>query len=185
MDRLAEIEQIQRRSFSAIHTPLDWGLRLSYNTVAMDVFEILKDQLYQSGAPLGDGDWATIRGRKIDVVVDLYGALEADLPTTPNSIIYLYWPILDIAALPDMQVMDILTDTVVRLIRTGHRILVHCHMGKSRSGLFNAIVLTKLQHISGHEALGIVRQGRPGAVGNQTFAGYLEQLPAPPADPTR
>jgi protein-tyrosine phosphatase len=146
----------------------------------MEFFEILKDQLYQSSAPLGDGDWEIVRGRNVDVVVDLYGALEPGLPMTPNSIIYLYWPILDVAALPDMQVMDILTDAVVRLIRAGHRVLTHCHMGKSRSGLFNAIVVTKLRHVSGHEALGIIRQGRPGAVGNQTFAGYLEQLPPPP-----
>ncbi len=146
----------------------------------MEVFEILSNQLYQSGVPESAADWQPIHDRKIDVVVDLYGALlDAGVPTAANSILYLFWPILDAAALPDMTIMDALTDLAVRLIREGHRVLVHCHRGKSRSGLFNALVLMKLRNVDGRTAVEMVRQQRPGALGNQVFAAYLEGLPAP------
>jgi len=143
----------------------------------MEIFEILKDQLYQSGAPEGSADWQPILDRKIDVVVDLYGTLDPAIPTEPNSILYVFWPIEDAAVLPDTNVLDILTDAALRLIRLGHKVLVHCHRGKSRSGLFNAIVVMKMLHIDGSAAIDIVRRGRPGALGNQTFVEYLERLP--------
>lgn len=145
----------------------------------MDVFEILKDQLYQSGAPEEEADWQPVHDRKIDVVVDLFGTLDPDVPTEPNSILYIFWPIEDHAELPDLRMLDVLTDMIVREIRDGHKALVHCHKGKSRSGLFNAIVVMKLQHIDGKTAIDIVRRGRPEALGNQSFAAYLESLPAP------
>ncbi|HET9001217.1 MAG TPA: dual specificity protein phosphatase [bacterium] len=148
----------------------------------MEIFEILENQLYQSGAPEEAADWRPILERSIDVVVDLYGTLDPGVPTIPNSILYIFWPIEDIARLPDMKIMDALTDLAVRSIRDGHRVLVHCHKGKSRSGLFNALVAMKILHIDGKAAVDLIRQRRPGALGNQVFAGYLEQLPAPPPD---
>ncbi len=149
----------------------------------MEIFEILDNQLYQSGAPEEAVDWQPILERKIDVVVDLYGTLDPGVPTTPNSILYIFWPIEDIARLPDMRIMDALTDLAVRSMQDGHRVLVHCHKGKSRSGLFNALVAMKVLHIDGNAAVDLIRQRRPGALGNQVFAGYLEQLPAPDAPP--
>ena len=145
----------------------------------MEIFEILPNQLYQSGVPEDEADWQPIHERHIDVVVDLYGTLDPGVPTTPNSILYAFWPIEDVPQLPDMTIMDALTDLAVRLIRTGHRVLVHCHKGKSRSGLFNALVAMKILHIDGKAAVELVRQARPGALGNQVFAEYLEQLPVP------
>ncbi len=149
----------------------------------MEIFEILKDQLYQSGAPEEVADWEPIHAQRIDVVVDLYGTLDPGVPTDPNSILYLFWPIADTAALPDTAILEVLT-TAVRLIGHGHRVLVHCHRGKSRSGLFNAVVVMKLSGVDGRTAIEIVRRGRPGALGNQTFVEYLEVLPAPKR-PTR
>ncbi len=150
----------------------------------MEIFGILEGQLYQSGAPEGVADWEPIHAQRIDVVVDLYGTLDPGVPTDPNSILYLFWPIADTAALPDTTILEVLTDTAVRLIGHGHRVLVHCHRGKSRSGLFNAIVVMKLTGVDGRTAIEIVRRGRPGALGNQTFVDYLEGLPAPKR-PTR
>ena len=112
-------------------------------------------------------------------MVDLYGTLDPGVPTAPNSILYIFWPIEDTAALPDTATLDVLTDAAVGLIEHGHRVLVHCHVGKSRSGLFNAIVVMKLTGVDGRTAIEIVRRGRPGALGNQTFVEYLEELPAP------
>lgn len=145
----------------------------------MEVFEILKEQLYQSGAPQDAADWQPVHDLGIDVVVDLYGTMDTNLPTAPNSILYIFWPIADIPELPDLQTLDVLVDAVVRLIRLGHKVLVHCHMGKSRSGLFNAAVAMKTLGISGAEAVDLVRRRRAGALGNQVFTAYLQSLPAP------
>jgi protein-tyrosine phosphatase len=147
----------------------------------MEIFDILENQLYQSGAPEDAADWQPIHERGIDVIVDLYGTLDLGVPTTPNSILYIFWPIEDIAKLPDMTIMDAFVDLAVRYMRDGHRVLVHCHKGKSRSGLFNALVAMKVLHIDGAAAVDFVRQRRTGALGNQVFAGYLEQLPTPPS----
>ena len=54
----------------------------------MEVFEILKDRLYQSGAPADAAEWSPILVRKIDVVVDLFGTLDPGVPTRPDSILY-------------------------------------------------------------------------------------------------
>lgn len=146
----------------------------------MEIFEILTDQLYQSGAPQSDDDWAPILERNIDVVVDLYGGLlDPGVPTIPNTIVYVFWPIIDGPLLPDLSALEALTDAACRLVRGGHRVLVHCHQGKSRSGLFNAMVLMKLRGIDGRTAIAMVRQARPGALGNEAFTAYLEGLPAP------
>jgi protein-tyrosine phosphatase len=148
----------------------------------MEIFEILKNQLYQSGAPEAEADWAPVHALKIDVVVDLFGTLDPDVPTAPNSILYVFWPIEDHPELPDLRILDVLTDTVVREITDGHKVLVHCHKGKSRSGMFNAIVVMKILRVDGKAAVEIVRRGRPEALGNQSFATYVESLPTPAAD---
>lgn len=145
----------------------------------MEIFEILDGRLYQSGAPQEAAEWEPIHARGIDVVVDLFGTLDPGVPTAFNSILYIFWPIEDAAALPALGVMHTVVDAVVRLIRLGHKVLVHCHMGKSRSGLINAQVAMQLLGLSGTEAVALVRRRRPGALGNAVFAAYLESLPAP------
>jgi len=145
----------------------------------VEVYEILNGRLYQSGAPEAAAEWDPIRARGIDVVIDLYGTLDPGVPTMPNSILYIFWPIADVPELPDMNVMNILVDTAVRLIGRGHKVLVHCHRGKSRSGLFNALVARQILGITGAEAVDLVQRRRPQALGNATFAAYLEALPAP------
>jgi protein-tyrosine phosphatase len=149
----------------------------------LEVFEILKDRLYQSGAPADAMEWSPILARKTDVVVDLFGTLDPGVPTQPDSILYIFWPIEDRPHLPDVQVMNILVDTVVRLIRAGHRVLVHCHKGRSRSGMINALVVRQLE-ISGAEAVDLVRRQRPESLRNQVFATYVQGLPAPTSAPT-
>lgn len=145
----------------------------------MEIFEILEGQLYQSGAPKDEAEWGSIRARGIDVVVDLFGTLDPGVPTEPNSILYIFWPIEDIDVLPALGILNTLVDAVVRLIQLGHKVLVHCHMGKSRSGLLNALVVMKIRGISGRDAVEFIRGRRLGALGNAVFTAYLDSLPAP------
>jgi Dual specificity phosphatase, catalytic domain len=146
----------------------------------VDLYEIVPGRLYQSGAVEGV-DWQPIHLQKIDIVIDLFGTLDPDVPTAANSILYVFWPIEDHAELPDLRMLDVLTDMAAREIVEGHKVLTHCHKGKSRSGMFNAIVAMKLLGIDGRDAIQLVRQGRPGALGNASFVAYLESLPAPNA----
>jgi protein-tyrosine phosphatase len=145
----------------------------------MEIFEILKDQLYQSGAPEGAAVGSPSTSGTSTSSSTSTARLDPEVPTTPNSILYIYWPILDSAELPDLSILDALTDIVVRLIRDGHRVLVHCHRGKSRSGLFNALVAMKILQIDGETAVELIRERRPGALGNQIFVEHLQRLPAP------
>ena len=147
----------------------------------MEIFEILEGRLYQSGAPREAAEWDSIRARGIDVVVDLFGTLDPGVPVVPNSILYIFWPIEDIDALPSLGILNTIVDAVVRLILLGHKALVHCHQGKSRSGLVNALVAMQLLGMSGRDAVALVRRRRPGALGNAVFVQYLESLPAPAA----
>ncbi|HKX18412.1 MAG TPA: hypothetical protein VJT33_10425 [bacterium] len=75
--------------------------------------------------------------------------------------------------------MQTIVDALVRLILLGHKVLVHRHMGKSRSGLVDALVAMKILGINGREAVELVRRRRPGALGNAVFVQYLESLPRP------
>lgn len=147
----------------------------------MEIYEILPNRLYQSGAPLEAAEWGSIHAREIDVVVDLFGTLDPGVPTAPNSILYIFWPIEDVDALPALGILNVVVDAVAALIQLGHKVLVHCHMGKSRSGLVNALVAMKILGISGSEAVDLIRARRPGALGNAVFTAYLKSLPAPPA----
>ena len=145
----------------------------------MEIFEILDARLYQSGAPEEAAEWDPVHARGIDVVVDLFGTLDPGVPATPNSILYIYWPIEDADYLPALGILTTLVDAVVRLVQLGHKVLVHCHRGKIRSGLLNALVVMQMLGISGRDAVDFVRRRRPGALGNPVFTEYLQSLPAP------
>ncbi len=113
----------------------------------MEIFEILDGRLYQSGAPQEAAEWDSIHARGIDVVLDLFGTLDPGIPTVPNSILYIFWPIEDIDVLPSLGILHTIVDAVVRLILLGHKVLVHCPMGKSRSGLVDALVAMNLESL--------------------------------------
>lgn len=145
----------------------------------VEIFEILENRLYQSGAPQEAAEWGSIHALGIDVVVDLFGTLDPGVPTEPNTVLYIFWPIEDVDEMPALGILHTLVDTVVRLIQLGHKVLVHCHRGKSRSGLVNALVAMTILGISGKDAVALVRRRRPGALGNAVFTAYLESQAAP------
>lgn len=118
----------------------------------MEIYEILDGRLYQSGAPQEAAEWDPIHARGIDVVIDLFGALDRGMPTMPNSILYIFWPIEDVDVLPALGILSTIVD---------------------------ALVAMKILGIGGREALDLVRRQRPGALGNAAFVQHLESLPAP------
>ena len=120
--------------------------------------------------------WAPLDERGIDVVIDLEGDVDHCIPTVPNHVLYVYFPIYD-EGLPDLAKLDAVADMGAGLIRSGHRVLSHCGMGFNRSALVAGLILLR-QGMSGPDAVRRLRGRRPGALFNSVFADHLESLPA-------
>ena len=127
-------------------------------------------------------DWKYVEEHGITVVIDLEGDIDRDIPTMPNHILYVYFPIYD-EDLPDMAKLHGVARMAASLVAAGHKVLSHCGMGFNRSALLAGLILRYLG-MSGPEVVEHLRQRRPGALFNEVFAAYLvslEQLP--PAHP--
>jgi protein-tyrosine phosphatase len=59
----------------------------------------------------------------------------------------------------------------------GARVLTTCMAGLNRSGLVNALMLTRLTGMSGRRAIELVQERRPGALNNLFFKAALRQIP--------
>jgi protein-tyrosine phosphatase len=122
--------------------------------------------------------WEAVERHKITVVIDLEGDLDHGVPTIPNHILYVYFPIYD-EDLPDMAKLIAVARLGSSLVRSGHRVLSHCGMGFNRSALVAGLILMDLG-MSGREVVSHLRLKRPGALFNEVFARYLEELDSLP-----
>ena len=126
-------------------------------------------------------DWDTVAGHNIDVVIDLEGGLDECVPTRPGSCLYVYFPIFD-EDLPDPARLDAVAMMGAHLVKSGHRVLSHCGMGFNRSALLAGLILMYLG-MEGPEVVAHLRKKRPGALFNQVFADYLQNLRELPPGP--
>ena len=121
-------------------------------------------------------DWQLLESHGITVVIDLEGGLDDGVPSMPNHVLYLYYPIFD-EDLPDLDKLKAVARLGSSLIQAGHKVLSHCGMGFNRSALVAGLILVNLG-LSGEEAFQALRSKRPGALFNEVFASYLRALPA-------
>lgn len=121
-------------------------------------------------------DWQLLESHGITVVIDLEGGLDDGVPSMPNHVLYLYYPIFD-EDLPDLDKLKAVARLGSSLIQAGHKVLSHCGMGFNRSALVAGLILVHLG-LSGEEAFQLLRSKRPGALFNEVFASYLRGLPA-------
>ena len=119
-------------------------------------------------------DWTPLAERGIDTVIDLDGGLDHCIPTVPNQVLYIYFPIYD-EDLPNIEKLNAVADLAARLIQSGHRVLSHCGMGFNRSALIAGLTLCRLG-ATGEEAVRRLRACRPGALFNETFAAHLHTI---------
>lgn len=127
-------------------------------------------------------DWKYVEEHGITVVIDLEGEIDLGIPTMPNHILYVYFPIYD-EELPDLPKLHAVARMAASLVVAGHKVLSHCGMGFNRSALLAGLILRYLG-MSGPEVVDHLRQKRPGALFNQIFAAYLASLEElPPAHP--
>ena len=119
-------------------------------------------------------DWHTLAAVNIDTVIDLEGGLDHCIPTVPGQCLYIYFPILD-ETLPPIAKLQGIAKLGASLVRDGHVVLSHCGMGFNRSALVAGLILHELG-MPGAETVARLRDRRPGALFNPTFASYLESL---------
>ena len=122
-------------------------------------------------------DWGPLEQRGIDTIIDLEGGLDHCIPTVPNHVLYVYFPIFD-EQLPNLAKLNAVADLGAELIRSGHCVLSHCGMGYNRSALVAGLILCRLG-MSGPQAVQRLRDCRPGALFNEVFAAHLESLELP------
>lgn len=119
-------------------------------------------------------DWSCIDEHGISVVVDLETRLDSGIPSSDGRRLYLYYPFED-DDVPDATFINALGAFLAELHRGGHRVLLHCSMGLNRSPLVAGVVLHKLGW-NGCDAVERLRERRPGALFNEQYSSYLEQL---------
>ena len=119
-------------------------------------------------------EWAPLQSYKIDTVIDLEGGLDHCIPTMPGECLYVYFPILD-EQMPPLAKLQGIARLGASLVRDGHVVLSHCGMGFNRSALVAGLILHELG-MPGREVVARLRDRRPGALFNETFAAYLESL---------
>jgi protein-tyrosine phosphatase len=121
-------------------------------------------------------DWQYVEEHGITVVIDLEGEIDPGIPTIPNHILYVYFPIYD-EDLPDLTKMHAVARMAASLVAAGHKVLSHCGMGFNRSALLAGLILVYMG-AEGKDAVQLLKGRRPGALFNQVFADYLQSLPA-------
>lgn len=124
-------------------------------------------------------DWRYLAEQDITVVIDLEGEIDHGIPTVPNHVLYLYFPIYD-EDLPDLPKLHSVARLGASLVASGHKVLSHCGMGFNRSALVAGLILMHLGK-PGPEVVSLLRSRRPGALFNERFAEYL--LNHPGVDP--
>lgn len=116
-------------------------------------------------------DWESVAKHDITVVIDLEGDLDHCIPTLPNHVLYIYYPIYD-EDLPDLPKLLAVARLGADMVKAGHKVLSHCGMGFNRSALVAGLILHHLG-MPGPETVAHLRKRRPGALFNEVFANHL------------
>jgi hypothetical protein len=139
---------------------------------AMELFQI--DDAGQLFISPAISDWQVIAAHQVDTIIDLEGGLDMGVPTVPNQYLYIYFPIFD-EDLPNLAKLTAIASLGAKLVNDGHRVLSHCGMGYNRSALVAGLILHQLG-MPGPEVVARLRERRPGALFNDTFAAYVDSL---------
>ena len=109
-------------------------------------------------------------------MIDLEGGLDHCVPTVPNEVLYIYFPIDDDnEKLPNMVKLRAIARLAATLIAEGHRVLSHCGLGFNRSAFVAGLIMIEMG-MPGPDVVARLRERRPGALFNDGFAACLEAM---------
>lgn len=141
----------------------------------LKVHTIIPGKLYQRGEFIQFPMHVKLRELKrlgVSIVVNLCPTpdilLKDEIPH------YYHLPIPD-SLVKNADVLLSTVNEVAQLIRQGQGAIVHCHAGRNRSGLFNALVCMELLGMSGEDAVEHIRKHRPNALANENFVKFLAE----------
>lgn len=90
--------------------------------------------------------------------------------------IYLKMPLIDgdITEV-DVEAVEHLVDLAVHYVNAGRKVLVHCNAGLNRSGLVCAMILCKINKMTGKQAIETLRIARsPYVLCNDSFSQWIQ-----------
>jgi len=150
-----------------------WNLlrRLLSPSIPFSVNEVYPN-LFMSSKISKAEDVAKIHDLQIDVVIDLEGGFDVDMPFLDA---YLYWPILDVPVLPDEAGLECVGSFGWGWLICERKVLVHCRQGLNRSALVCGKIMSRF-HVKGPDILESIREKVPGALFNPVFEKYLKGL---------
>lgn len=119
-------------------------------------------------------NWKVLAQHNVDTVIDLDGRLDHRIPTAPDHLLYVFFPMQD-QELPNLTKLRAVATLGASLVKESHCVLSHCGMGFNRSALLAGLILNQLG-MPGGQAVERLRERRPGALFNDRFASYLRSL---------
>jgi protein-tyrosine phosphatase len=135
---------------------------------ALEVFP----NLFQGSQISSQEDVKKVRDLKIQTIIDLEGGFDPPMGFLES---YLYWPILDLAILPDLNSLFSVAAFGGHCLNIKKRVLVHCRQGLNRSGLVCGQIMN-LRGLKGPEILKAINEKIPGALWNPIFREYIRGL---------
>jgi hypothetical protein len=142
----------------------------------MKIYEILPGQLYQSRTTFGLpwlSTYDAVDELGITVIANLWSPKDPFMEAHVKT--YLDWPMSD-GKYPEFDIYVRHAQDLAWLIEKGNIVLTHCHAGRNRSGLLNAITVMILTGMTGKQAHALIVAKRPGALANQYFCELLDEL---------
>lgn len=128
--------------------------------------------LYQGSKISTQEDTEKLRDLKINTVIDLEGGFDPPMAFLDS---YLFWPILDLPFLPNLQGLLMVSSFGKWGLDYDRKVLVHCRCGLNRSGLVCGRIMA-LRGCRGAEILRKINEKVPGALWNPVFREYVRGL---------
>jgi protein-tyrosine phosphatase len=145
--------------------------------MSMKIYEIIPGKLYQSKKTHDEPDkLASIKALGINVIVNLWHSSDEDLVDEVDK--YFNFPMKDGKEV-DLEYCETVASIIVKRIKKGYVVLVHCYGGRNRSGLINAFVIRQLRNLTGKEARKFIISKRPNSLVNKQFSKVLDSLDKP------
>jgi broad-specificity NMP kinase len=139
----------------------------------LKVHTIIPGKLYQRGEFVKlslKEKLSELQRLRVNIIVNLWNI--PDILLKDEIPYYYHLPIPD-STIKDSQLLLHTVKEVAQLIKNGGNAIVHCHAGRNRSGLFNALLCMNLLGMSGTEAIEHVRKRRPNALANENFVKFI------------